>query len=513
MLNTNSTDTMDEFILTKDFIYYKTQIQVKVNLYSDCIRIFKYKHKNKQTIELDKLVLFNDLVGCSIGKGPKAQDTRAYLTLYTYPKINSSKSQKRQRVVIELALNEHAKFEDNLEVLKEWSNEISKCLSREDSSNEKPFLVFVNPNSGSGKASNLFKERILPVWSEANIPFKFVQTEYANFAREKIKMTNLAQYKGILIVSGDGLIFEVINGLMDRDDWQSAIHTPVGQLPGGSGNALACCVSYLAREQYANLNLESFVMHSAFLTAKHNILPLDLIGIHLSTTNESYSKLKDPYFIYSFLSLEWALIADIDSESENYRFLGGLRFTVGAIKRVLKLRIYPGRLSFLPVGEFKLKDNRIKLLQNVQPSSSTSPSFDTCKTKFKYLKPFNEILPLDWFTIEDNFIFVLIVNLPLIAKDFNASPNSKFDDAQLLLIFIREGITKIELLKLFGDTETGAYLNSPKVECIPIKAFRIEPLTDQGCFMIDGERVPYGPIQGEVLPSMANVIAKRIESM
>lgn len=512
MLNTNSIDTFDESILTQNFIYYKTQTQVKVNLYSDCIRIFKYNHKSQQADQLDKLVSFNDLVGCSIGKGVKAQDTKAYLTLYTYPKINSNKSQKRKRVVIELGLNDHKLFDDNYDVLKEWSNEISKCLSR-DPENDKPFLVFVNPNSGSGKATVLFQERILPVWSEANVSFKFVQTEYANFAREKIQITNLTQYKGILIVSGDGLIFEVINGLMDRDDWQSAIHTPVGQLPGGSGNALACCVSYLAKEQYANLNLESFAMHSAFLTGKHNILPMDLMCIHLSTTNDTYSKLKNPYFLYSFLSIEWALIADVDSESEKYRFLGGLRFAVGAVKRILKLRIYPGRISFLPSGEFKLKDSRIKLLQSVQPSSSTSPSFDTCKTKLKYLKPFNEVLPQDWFTIEENFIFVLIVNLPLIAKDFNASPNSKFDDGQLLLIFIREGISKLELLKLFDDTETGVYLNNPKVEYIPVKAFRIEPLTSQGCFMVDGERVPYGPIQGEVLPSLANVIAKRIESI
>jgi hypothetical protein len=44
------------------------------------------------------------------------------------------------------------------------------------------------------------------------------------------------------------LIFflQVINGLMNRDDWQDAIKTPIGCIPGGSGNALACSINYSA---------------------------------------------------------------------------------------------------------------------------------------------------------------------------------------------------------------------------------------------------------------------------
>lgn len=35
---------------------------------------------------------------------------------------------------------------------------------------------------------------------------------------------------------------------------------------------------------------------------------------------------KEPQPIYSFLSLEWAFMADIDMNSEFLRILGGLRF-------------------------------------------------------------------------------------------------------------------------------------------------------------------------------------------
>lgn len=40
---------------------------------------------------------------------------------------------------------------------------------------------------------------------------------------------------------------QVINGLMDREDWEQAIRTPLGILPGGSGNALAASVHHYSQ--------------------------------------------------------------------------------------------------------------------------------------------------------------------------------------------------------------------------------------------------------------------------
>ncbi len=42
------------------------------------------------------------------------------------------------------------------------------------------------------------------------------------------------------------LFFQVINGLMSRDDWEAAIQLPLSVLPGGSGNALASSINYYA---------------------------------------------------------------------------------------------------------------------------------------------------------------------------------------------------------------------------------------------------------------------------
>ena len=58
---------------------------------------------------------------------------------------------------------------------------------------------------------------------------------------------------------------------------------------------------------------------------KFNVRPMDLVAIDTGSGKR----------LYSFLSVGWALISDVDIESEKYRSLGGARFTVGAFVRIL----------------------------------------------------------------------------------------------------------------------------------------------------------------------------------
>ena len=44
---------------------------------------------------------------------------------------------------------------------------------------------------------------------------------------------------------------QVINGLMEREDWESAIKTPIGMLPLGSGNALCAATLYESKWVHA----------------------------------------------------------------------------------------------------------------------------------------------------------------------------------------------------------------------------------------------------------------------
>jgi hypothetical protein len=68
---------------------------------------------------------------------------------------------------------------------------------------------------------------------------------------------------------------------------------------------------YIDRQPIAE-SMEKFVIQSAILIATHHVLPFDMAVIDLC----------DGQRVFSFLSLEWALIADVDCDSEKYRYLG-----------------------------------------------------------------------------------------------------------------------------------------------------------------------------------------------
>ena len=183
------------------------------------------------------------------------------------------------------------------------------------------------------------------------------------------------------------------------------------------------------------------------------------------------------------------------------------------------LRIYRGRISFLPSGDMKdyrPKNDLIKIRRNEKKADSSQKPFE----QFKYLRPFEEAVPEDWLIIEDNFVLFLIVNLPLISPDFMVNPEAKFNDGNMHMIFMKEGATKTQLLKVLTQPGDKHHLDNPLIEFVKIKAFRLEPIglvkkssiaidnVDSGVLMVDGEQVPYGSIQGEILPGLGRIFTQ-----
>lgn len=49
-------------------------------------------------------------------------------------------------------------------------------------------------------------------------------------------------------MGGDGILFEVVNGMMERVDWETAFRqVKLGIIPCGSGNGLAKAISHQFR--------------------------------------------------------------------------------------------------------------------------------------------------------------------------------------------------------------------------------------------------------------------------
>ncbi|CAB1447521.1 unnamed protein product [Pleuronectes platessa] len=248
-------------------------------------------------------------------------------------------------------------------------------------------MVLVNPHCGRGQALQLFTGHVEGMLTEAAVPYTLIITEHQNHARELVRKADLSQWDALVIMSGDGLLFEVINGLMEREDWQEAIQTPLGILPGGSGNALAASVHHYSQltghiipqggeRQWSELELlgcaaggrlqhgtKELLLSCGFMLCKGLVGSLDLVSIHLASRQR----------LFSFLSLAWGFVADVDIESEKYRHVGAIRFLMGTLVRLASLRVYQGRLAYLPVKETPaLPKGSTKV--NQPPSTPQHPS-------------------------------------------------------------------------------------------------------------------------------------------
>jgi hypothetical protein len=91
---------------------------------------------------------------------------------------------------------------------------------------------------------------------------------------------------------------------------------------------------------------------------------------------------KDP--IYSFLSISWCMIADVDLESEHLRWMGETRFTIWALLRIIKRRQYRAKLAYLGEEIFN-KNQEVTPIDGYSDSVIASPKNNSLKEESKYL--------------------------------------------------------------------------------------------------------------------------------
>ncbi|KAM7349551.1 sphingosine kinase 1 isoform 1-T3 [Cochliomyia hominivorax] len=297
-------------------------------------------------------------------KNQEQKDISAYLYIYAY--VKKEKPLRRMRTVRILRFRSFLKYKENLQTAERWRNAIkfNKSLVEESSMDPKPLLILLNPKSGKGKGRVMFQKQMAPVLKEAEVPYELVVTTHANFARELVKQRKdlVQKYSGIIVASGDGLLFEVINGMMERTDWRVlSCNLPVGIVPCGSGNGLAKSIAHLYNEPYE----PKPIINATLTCVSGQSAPLDLIRVEL----KSHGNLTE---MYSFLSVGWGIIADIDIESEKLRSIGAPRFTLWSIHRLVRLRTYKGKLSYLP---WRKQENTSTVeLRNQTASNTGKPS-------------------------------------------------------------------------------------------------------------------------------------------
>lgn len=334
-----------------------------------------------------------------------------------------------------------------------WAAKVNeRCLV---SVGQRRLLVFINPTSGNRKAQQIWGD-VRRLWESLPwIAFEEVVTSYAGEASERCKDSSVLSYNGLVIVSGDGLVHEVLNGLASRPDAAQALRVPVAHIPAGSGNGLAKSVLASSNEGYGT-------MEAAFAIAKGYKSPL-----HLMQIQQQGEPVRT-----SFLSLSGAIVSDIDIESEKLRCIGPARFTVWALYRAMRPRPLHAELIYWPA-------NAASSPPVAAPDISTPLAQEP------------------WVRDEDNFLFFWGMNVPWAAYDACPAPGVGMHESIWHLVVVRCSAPRSALVKCLLSLETGAQVDQEHVEVIPCRAFRLVPRESPrgGILSLDGERIPFGPVQ------------------
>ncbi|XP_047166134.1 sphingosine kinase 1-like isoform X2 [Vigna umbellata] len=278
------------------------------------------------------------------------------------------------------------------------------------------------------------------------------------------------------------LLFKVVNGLLQREDWDTAIKIPLGVVPAGTGNGMA-------KSLLDSVGDPCTITNSVLAIIRGHKQSLDVATITQGETR-----------FFSVLMLAWGLVADIDIESEKYRWMGSARIDFYALTRIFHLRHYEGCLYFVPAPGFEAYGETISYPGSSASKRIISDQMDGEPGKLKrlgYQGPEIDLENLSWRVLNGPFISVWLHNVPWGAENTKAAPNAEFSDGYLDLI-IMKNCPKLPLLSLMSEMNNGGHVKSPHVMYLKVKALVLEPgprLGDQekeGIIDADGEVLARG---------------------
>ncbi|KAG0013876.1 Sphingosine kinase 1, partial [Podila clonocystis] len=372
---------------------------------------------------------------------------------------------------------------------------------------QRRILFLVNPKGGVGRAKTISDTIVKPMLEHSGLKVTERYTEYARHAVDIAHKVDLNAFDALVVISGDGVLHEIINGLLSRPDWDKARRLPVGVISAGSGNAIATSLG--TRNQYV----------AALAAIRGETAKMDIFSI---------SQLDRPR-IYSMLLFSWGMTSDADLESERYRWLGHLRFEIAAFVRMVRLRRYPGKVYVLPP-----KDDDSSVLP---PTPPHSPDHAAPEIQYGSLlrKPGQEP-PKPWRLVDlPYYTFFLLLNHPSLTEDVFFTNEIRFNDGimrlwyscetrfwKILMPFVMDQQNgKLVERGLMTGIKCGGVLIVPGVEGNPddpsthkivdqsltsatIK--KQEIYTKPGFFDVDGEAMPTTRTLIEILPSFVEII-------
>ena len=191
-----------------------------------------------------------------------AVNTKAILNIYAYPKVESSfgidfscggpGTRSRTHHIVKF---ETSDIETGTSEATSWEKSISNLIYTKSDNTPKRLLVFVNPVSGSGQAVNIWKNEVNQVLVDGQAKITCIITERADHAKTYMQTVTVSDYDAILSIGGDGLFYEILQGITLRSDKDWVLKSiALVAIPGGTGNGLAKSVLFECNETFAAIN-------------------------------------------------------------------------------------------------------------------------------------------------------------------------------------------------------------------------------------------------------------------
>lgn len=153
------------------------------------------------------------------------------------------------------------------------------------------------------------------------MPLDVSRTTYTGEAIKLCEELDVSAFDVVIPCSGDGLPYEVFNGLGKRPDARKALsELAVAPIPCGSGNGISC--NLFGAPPYPSL--------AALGIIKGVRGKMDLMSVTQGGNR-----------MLSFLSQSLGIIAESDLGTENLRWMGAKRFDVGVVQRIFSKKVYP----------------------------------------------------------------------------------------------------------------------------------------------------------------------------
>ena len=293
----------------------------------------------------------------------------------------------------------------------------------------------VNPFSGKKKGLDVAKE-VKANLIESNIKVESYITNEPNHAIQIAKNLNLVEGDVVGSVGGDGTFCEVITCFMVRDD-KGHEKFPVALIPAGTGNSQANDMEIpdyqIGIEKILNGNLKKMDIGrtSFMLDGKEGLR-------------------------YSHNLVGWGLGVDSNILAEKMRFLGPLRYDLGALMSIIRGKVRKAKCY------------------------------------------------IDGHLIDSSFILLLIQNTCTGGDRLALAPYAQVDDGKMDIGVIYQ-INRRKVLTLFNQLKAGgSHIWNPNVEFYRFSRLKIE--TDEPTAInIDGENIGTTPLEIEVIPSALKI--------